>query len=134
MAEKSIFTKIIEGEIPSHKIYEDDIVLAFLDIYPAVSGQTVIVSKKQVPTVWELSEVEYRGLLNAAKKIAAHYKKVLGTKYVGLKIEGVDVAHAHVKIYPFNTVEEYNAKQDMDAEPDHTALAAMADKLKMKDE
>lgn len=133
MAEKSIFTRIIEGEIPSHKIYEDDKTLAFLDIFPAVAGHTVVVPKKQVEFVWDLGDEEYQALMETTKKVAKHLREKLGTKFVGTKIEGVEVPHAHVKVYPFNTVDEYNARQDTSSEPDHAKLAEMAKKLTMED-
>lgn len=126
----SIFTKIINGEIPSHKIYETDKVLAFLDIFPVVTGQTVVIPKKQIEFVWDLDDKEYQALMQATKQVAQRLRDVLGTAYVGEKIEGVEVPHAHVKLYPFNTVEEYNAKQDTSKEPDHEALAKLAEKLK----
>lgn len=129
MTEDSIFTKIIKGEIPCHKVYEDDHTLAFLDIYPVVPGQTLVIPKHQVEFVWDLSEEDYQALMASAKKVALRLREVLGTKFVGEKIEGVDVPHAHVKLYPFNAVEEYLAKPDMSVEPDHTALAAMASRL-----
>lgn len=132
MAEKSIFTKIIEGEIPSHKIYEDDKTLAFLDIFPAVPGHTVVVPKTQVEFVWDLGDDDYQALMETTKKVARHLREKLNTKYVGTKIEGTEVPHAHVKVYPFNTVAEYNAKQDTSAEPDHTQLVEMAQKLRLE--
>lgn len=131
MAEPTIFTKIINGEIPSHKIYEDDLTLAFLDIYPAVSGQTVVIPKKQVEFVWDLGGEDYQALMGTTKKVAQRLRDVIGTRFVGEKIEGVDIPHAHVKLYPFNTVEEYNAKQDMSAEPNHDELAKIAAKLRI---
>lgn len=127
--EDSIFTKIIKGEISCHKIYEDENTFAFLDIYPAVSGQVVVVPKKQMEFVWDLDEVDYQALMRTTKQVAKQLKLILGTKYVGVKIEGVDVPHAHVKLYPFNTVAEYNAAQDMSTDPDHVALSEMASKL-----
>lgn len=132
MAEESVFTKIIKGEIPSYKVYEDDKTLAFLDIYPAVVGQTVVVPKIQLEFVWDLDDEYYQALMSATKKVSIHLRNKLGTKFVGTRIEGVDVPHAHVKIYPFNTINEYNAKQNMSAEPDHTVLAEMAKKLTME--
>lgn len=133
MAEKSIFTKIIEGEIPSHKIYEDDKTLAFLDIFPAVPGHTVVVPKTQVEFVWDLEDDDYRALMATTKKVARHLRGKLGTKFVGTRVEGVEVPHAHVKIYPFNTIDEYNAKQDTSGEPDHTKLAELAKQLRMEE-
>ncbi len=132
MQQDSIFTKIIKGEIPSHKIYEDDKTLAFLDIYPAVQGQAVVIPKVQVEFVWDLTDEDYQALMETTKKIAQQLKRKLGTAFVGTKIEGTEVPHAHVKVYPFNTVAEYNARQNTSVEPDHAALAEMADKLKME--
>ncbi len=133
MNQDTIFTKIIKGEIPSHKIYEDDQTLAFLDIYPAVTGQTVVIPKKQIEFVWDLEDPDYQALMVASKKVALRLREVLGVKYVGQKIEGVDVPHAHVKLYPFNTVTEYNTRQDMSIEPNHTELAKLAEKLSVKE-
>ena len=79
MAEKSIFTRIIDGDIPSHKIYEDDKTLAFLDIFPAVPGHTVIVPKTQVEFVWDLSDDYYQALMATTKKVAKHLQVTLGT-------------------------------------------------------
>jgi histidine triad (HIT) family protein len=132
MTEDSVFTKIIKGEIPSHKVYEDDKTIAFLDIYPAVEGQTVVTVKNQVEFVWDLPDSDYQALMATVKKVSIRLREVLGTKYVGTRIEGVDVAHAHVKLYPFNTVAEYNTQQDMNQEPNHAKLAELADKLRLE--
>lgn len=125
----SIFTKIIRGEIPCHKVYEDDLTLAFLDIHPVQPGHVLVIPKKQIEFVWDLPDEDYRSVMDTSKKVAKRLRQVLGVKYVGEKIIGVDVPHAHVQIIPFNTVEEYKTPQDMDAEPDHSALAEMAKKL-----
>jgi histidine triad (HIT) family protein len=125
----SIFTKIIKGEIPSHKIYEDDKVLAFLDIHPAAPGHTLVIPKKQVEFVWDLEDEDYQAVMLAAKKVALRLRSVLGTAYVGERVVGVDVPHAHVQLIPFNSVDEYKAHQDMDGEPDYAALAELANKL-----
>jgi histidine triad (HIT) family protein len=125
----SIFTKIIKGEIPCHKIYEDDKVLAFLDIHPVVTGHTLVISKKQIEFVWDLPVEDYQAVMATVKKIALRLREVLGTKYVGERIVGVDVPHAHVQLIPFNTVEEYKAPQDMSSEPNHGTLAKLAAQL-----
>lgn len=125
----SIFTKIIKGEIPCHKIYEDDKTLAFLDIYPIVTGQAVVIPKKQIEFVWDLDDEDYQAVMDTARKVAKRLREMLGTRYVGVKIEGVEVPHAHVKIYPFNTVAEYTKPQDTNSEPDHAALTDLAKKL-----
>ena len=125
----SIFTRIIKGEIPCHKVYEDDLVLAFLDIHPVQPGHTLVIPKKQIEFVWDLPAEDYRAVMDAAKMLALRLREVLGTRYVGEQIVGVDVPHAHVQLIPFNTPEEFKAPQDMEAEPDHDALAVLAGKL-----
>ncbi|HET7060369.1 MAG TPA: HIT domain-containing protein [Candidatus Saccharimonadales bacterium] len=125
----TIFTKIIKGEIPCHKLYEDAATLAFLDIHPVQPGHTLIIPKKQIEFVWDLPAEDYQKLMATTLKIAKQLRAKLGTKYVGERIVGVDVPHAHVQLIPFNTVDEFKASQDMEGDPDHTALAQMAKKL-----
>jgi histidine triad (HIT) family protein len=127
--EDSIFTKIIKGEIPAHKIYEDDKTLAFLDIHPIQAGHTLVIPKKQIEFVWDLPDEEYQAVMATAKKVALHIRKTLGVNYVGEQVIGVDVPHAHVQLIPFNTPAQYHARQDMDAEPDQAALAEIAKTL-----
>ncbi len=125
----SIFTKIVKGEIPAHKIYEDELTLAFLDIHPAQLGHTLVIPKKQIEFVWDLSDEDYVAVMATAKKVALRLREVLGTEYVGERIVGVDVPNAHIQLIPFNTVNELKKPQDMAAEPDHVALAKLAEKL-----
>ncbi len=125
----SIFTKIIKGEIPCHKVYEDDKTMAFLDIHPVQPGHTLVIPKKQIEFVWDLEDEDYRALMETTKKVAIRIREVLGVRYVGQRIVGVDVPHAHVQLIPFNLVSEFKAQQDMQAEPDHPVLAEMAKKL-----
>ena len=127
--EDSIFTKIIKGEIPCHKVYEDALTLAFLDIHPVQPGHTLVIPKKQVEFVWDLPDDDYAAVMLAAKKVAKRLREVLGTRYVGERIVGVDVPHAHVQLIPFNTVAEYVKPQDTASEPDHAALAELAKRL-----
>ncbi len=125
----SIFTKIINGEIPSHKVYEDDSTLAFLDIHPVQPGHTLIVPKKQVEFIWDLADEDYQALMATVKKVARRLREVLKAPYIGEQIVGIDVPHAHVHLIPFSTTGEFRNIPDMDAEPDHEALAEMAKKL-----
>jgi len=127
--EASIFTKIINGDIPSHKIYEDEHVYAFLDIHPIAPGHTLVVPKQQVEFVWDLDDVTYGQLQAAVKKLALHLRETLDVPYVGEQIIGVDVPHAHIHLVPFTEVSEYRNHPDPTAEPDHQALADMAAKL-----
>jgi histidine triad (HIT) family protein len=125
----TIFTKIINGEIPCHKVYEDGKTLAFLDIHPVQPGHVLVIPKKQVEFIWDLSDEDYQAVMATAKKVALRLRETLGVKYIGERIVGVDVPHAHVQLIPFDTVEEFRAPQDSSTEPDHEALAEMAEKL-----
>lgn len=128
--EPSVFTKVINGEIPSHKVYEDDLTLAFLDIHPVQPGHTLVIPKKQIEFVWDLSDEDYQAVMATTKKVALRLREVLGAKYIGERIVGVDVPHAHVQLIPFNTVAEYIAPQDMADEPNHAVLAETAERLR----
>ena len=129
--EESIFTKIIKGKIPAHKIYEDDKTLAFLDIHPVQPGMSLVVTKRQVEDFTQLTDEEFASLMTTVKKVALRLKQAFpDKKRVGIQIEGLDVPHVHVKLLPINTGEEFRTKPDMNAEPDHKTLAEMAEKLK----
>lgn len=125
----SIFTKIINGDIPSHKIYEDETVFAFLDIHPINPGHTLVVPKQQVEFLWDLEDETYQKLMLSAKKIATHMRTALAVEYVGMQVIGVDVPHAHLHLIPFNDVSEYHNVPDNSVAPNHGALAAIARKL-----
>ena len=125
----SIFTKIIKGEIPSHKIYEDDKTLAFLDIHPVSLGHTLVIPKKQTDHLWDLDDEDYQAVMASSKKVANHIKNILNVERVGVKVVGVDVPHAHVHLIPFDQTSQFNSPQDLHSEPDHDALATLAKKL-----
>lgn len=125
----SIFTKIIKGEIPCHKIYEDDKTFAFLDIHPSVEGHTLVIPKTQVEFLWDLKDDDYKAVMATTKKLALHLRQTLGVPYVGVKVIGVDVPHAHVHLIPFADSREFGQHADMAAEPDHAMLAETAKKL-----
>jgi len=125
----SIFTKIIKGEIPCHKVYEDERTLAFLDIHPTQLGHTLVIPKVQVEQIWDLDTSEYQALLETCKKVGLHLRETMKTKRVGVQVMGLDVPHVHVHLVPFDTIDEYYHRPDMSAEPDHAALAEIAQKL-----
>lgn len=125
----SIFTKIIKGEIPCHKIYEDEQVIAFLDIHPVQLGHVLVVPKIQVEHFEELDEEMYSHLFLVVKKIAKRVKHMLGVNRACLKIEGFEVPHAHIHVIPCNEAKDFYAKQQADLEPDHAALAQVAESL-----
>jgi len=129
--EPSIFTRIIRGEIPAHKIYEDERTLAFLDIHPARPGHTLVVPKAQVDRLEDLEDADYMALMDTVRKVMKRVVEVYGPDYRAcLKLEGFDVPHAHVHIVPCRNAADFWTRQSMDDEPDPEALAAEADKLK----
>lgn len=127
--EDSIFTRIINGEIPCHKIYEDGRVLAFLDIHPITPGHMLVIPKQQIEFLWDLDDDLYQHLMAVVKKLGNHARNVMRTEFVGVQVVGVDVLHTHVHIIPFNDVSEYHNVPDMSANPNHGALTAVAKKL-----
>lgn len=122
----SVFTKIINGEIPSHKVYEDDLTFAFLTIEPTQPGQVLVIPKKQIDQLWDLSDEDYQAVMATAKKIAKKMRDALAVKRVGVRIIGEEVPHAHVHLIPFNTVEDFYQKTYTASDAE---LAEMAAKL-----
>ncbi|HEX9595104.1 MAG TPA: HIT family protein [Candidatus Saccharimonadales bacterium] len=129
--EDCIFCKIAAGEVPSHKIYEDEDVLAFLDIYPAVEGFTVVIPKKHSSFIWDMGDADYVKLMSSVKKVGTRIREVLQPKRVGIHVEGLHVEHAHVKVFGFSTPEEFHAEGDMNREPEHDKLSKIAESLRI---
>jgi histidine triad (HIT) family protein len=127
--EDSVFTKIVKGEIPCHKVYEDELTLAFLDIHPLQTGHALVIPKQQIEFVWDLPADLYAAVMETTQKVALRLREVLPYPYVHMRVIGIDVPHAHVQLIPFTNAAELQAKQDMTTEPDHAALAALAEKL-----
>ena len=128
--EDSIFTKIITGAIPSHKVYEDALTVAFLDIHPVQSGHVLVVPKKQIDHFDDLADEDYQAVWQTVKKIAKAQKKAFNPDRVGVQVVGLDVPHAHIHVIPFNSLDEYRNVPNMNAEPNHEELAVVANKIK----
>jgi histidine triad (HIT) family protein len=126
--EATLFTKIINKEIPAHIVYEDDKTLAFLDIFPIVRGHTLVIPKKQVENIWDLADEDYQAVMATVKKVALRLDRVLSPSKVGLKVMGTDVPHAHVHVIPFNTPEEFHVTANHN-ETDHSELERLAKEL-----
>ena len=125
----SIFTKIIKGEIPCHKIYEDEHTFAFLDIHPLNAGHTLLIPKTQVDSLWDLPDQDYAHIWQVAKKIQQRIQDLMQPPRVGVVVEGFGVPHAHIHIMPLYHGEDIKKHQDLSANPDHAALAELAKKL-----
>ncbi|SDM80736.1 HIT family protein [Siphonobacter aquaeclarae] len=104
----SIFTRIIQGEIPCHKVAEDDRYLAFLDISPLTEGHTLVIPKKEVDYVFDLDDATLSGLILFAKKIAPAIQKACPCVRLGVSVIGLEVPHAHVHLIPMNSMRDVN--------------------------
>jgi histidine triad (HIT) family protein len=102
----SIFTKIINGEIPAYKIAEDDNYLAFLDVNPNAKGHTLCIPKQEINKLFDIEEDQYLGLMAFARKVAIALEKTVPCKRVGMAVIGLEVPHAHVHLIPLNEMDE----------------------------
>lgn len=99
----SLFTKIVNGEIPAWKVAEDENYLAFLDISPVAKGHTLVIPKQEVDYLFDLDDETYTGLLLFAKKVAHGLKKAIPCKKVGVLVLGLEVSHAHIHLVPMQS-------------------------------
>jgi histidine triad (HIT) family protein len=100
----SIFTKIVNGEIPCYKVAEDDQFLAFLDIGPLAKGHTLVIPKKEIDYLFSIDDALYADLFLFAKKVALAIEQVVPCQRIGVAVLGLEVAHAHIHLVPINTV------------------------------
>jgi histidine triad (HIT) family protein len=108
----SIFTKIINGEIPCYKIAEDTNFFAFLDINPIAKGHTLVVPKKEVDYIFDLDKDLYNGLFSFAQKVAKAIGEVITCKKVGITVIGLEVQHAHIHLVPINDIYDIDFKKE----------------------
>ena len=104
----SVFTKIINGEIPCYKIAEDDRYFAFLDINPLREGHTLVVPKKETDYIFDLDDDTFAGMMVFSKKIASALKAAIPCARIGVAILGLEVPHAHIHLVPMNSMEDVN--------------------------
>lgn len=104
----SIFSKIVAGDIPAHKVAETADYLAFLDISPLVYGHVLVIPKKEVDYIFDLDDDLYQGLMLFAKKVSEGIKKAFPCDRVGVAVIGFEVPHAHVHLIPINTMNDMN--------------------------
>lgn len=107
----SIFTKIINGEIPSYKVAEDEKYYAFLDIYPIAKGHTLVIPKIEVDYIFDIEDQLYQGLFLFAKQVAKAIDKVVECERMGITVLGLEVPHAHIHVVPINTVYDIDFKK-----------------------
>ncbi len=102
----SIFTKIINGGIPSYKIAEDENYLAFLDVNPNAKGHTLCIPKEEIDKIFDMEEEQYLGLMKFSRKVAKALEKTVPCKRVGMAVIGLEVPHTHVHLIPLNEMDE----------------------------
>lgn len=123
----------VKGELPCHKIYEDELTIAFLTIGPMIEGHTLVVPKKQVDDFEKLPDEDYQSLFQTVKLVSNRIKEVYGSKKAIINIMGFEVPHAHVHIMPANSEEEYfNAIENRHnlPKPSNDQLISVAERLK----
>ena len=123
-----LFCKIIKGDVPSYKIWEDENFFAFLDINPINSGHTILVLKKHLDYIFDLEESLYLEIFKTAKKLSEPLKRAVGAKRIALAIEGFLVPHAHIHLVPVNKVNDLDPNRAKKASPEE--LSEMMERIK----
>jgi histidine triad (HIT) family protein len=126
--EDCLFCKIIKGEIPSYKIWEDKNFFAFLDINPINPGHTILVPKKHLDYIFNLEEPLYSEIFKTAQKLSEPLKRAVGAKRVALAIEGFAISHIHIHLIPVNKVNDLDPNRARKANPEE--LSKIAYKIK----
>lgn len=125
----SLFSRIASGEIPSHKVAENDQFLAFLDVFPLVEGHVLVIPKKEVDYIFDLDDELYTGLQLFAKQVSKAIKKVIPCKRIGVAVIGLEVPHAHIHLVPLNTIGDINFSREK-MKPSQEELAGTAKKIR----
>ena len=102
----SIFTKIVNGEIPSYKIAEDENYLAFLDVNPNATGHTLCIPKQEINKIFDMEEDLYLGLMKFSRKVAKAVEKTVECKRIGVAVVGLEVPHVHVHLIPLHDMDD----------------------------
>lgn len=125
----TIFTRIINREIPGYIVAEDEHYIAFLDIMPLTMGHTLVVPKQEVDYIFDLDDEVLAGLHVFSKKVAHAIKKAVTCTRIGVAVIGLEVPHVHVHLVPMNTMDDLNFTRSK-LKPDKEALAAIAEKIR----
>lgn len=125
----SIFTRIINREIPGHIVAENEKFIAFLDVMPLVHGHVLVVPKQETDYIFDLDDETLAGLHVFAKKVAVAQKKAVPCKRIGIAVIGLEVPHTHVHLVPMNSVGDINFTQPK-LKPSQEELAAVAEKIR----
>ena len=108
----SLFSKIVNGDIPAYRVAEDEFHLAFLDIYPLAYGHVLVIPKKQIDYIFDMDYDEYLSLFRFAKKVAKAMDDVIFCERIGIAVIGLEVPHVHIHLVPLNNVSDINFEKD----------------------
>ena len=108
----TLFTRIINGEIPSYKIAENELFIAFLDILPVAKGHALVVPKKEIDYIFDLPNEELQALNLFAKEVARKIQAVIPCKKIGISVIGLEVPHAHMHLIPINHIHDMNFEKE----------------------
>lgn len=125
----SIFTKIVNGEIPCYKIFENEKFLAFLDAFPLVIGHILVIPKKETDYIFDMDDIALAEMVVFAKFVAKGQKKAVKCKRIGVAVIGLEVPHAHIHLVPMNTSNDLNFTQPK-LKPSQDELITMAQKIR----
>ena len=121
----SIFTKIVNGEIPCYKVDEDDNFLAFLDVNPNATGHTLCIPKQEIDKLFDLDDELYIGLMKFSKKVATALEKTVPCKRIGMSVIGLEVPHAHIHLIPLNEMEDIRFQKKITLSKEEFAALAL---------
>lgn len=124
----SIFSRIVAGEIPCHKIAENEKYLAFLDVFPCSKGHTLVIPKQEIDYLFDMEDEHYLGLMAFAKSIEPAIRKAIPCKRIGVAVIGLEVPHAHVHLIPINSLSDMNFNSKLKLSQDE--LAEIAERIK----
>jgi histidine triad (HIT) family protein len=124
----SIFTKIVQGEIPCYKIAENKNFLAFLDVFPLAKGHVLVIPKKETDYIFDIEDEEYRNFWSFTKEVSKAIKKTMHCERVGIAVIGLEVPHAHIHLIPLQSVEDINFTRPK-LKVEATEMTAIADKI-----
>lgn len=125
----SIFTKIINGEVPCHKIAETQNFLAFLDVFPLVKGHVLVIPKKETDYIFDIEDANLSQMMVFAKQVAKAVNRAIPCKRIGLAVIGLEVPHAHIHLVPMNTVADINFERPK-MKISNEELAEIAEKIR----
>jgi len=122
----SIFTKIVNGEIPAYKVAEDDNYLAFLDVNPNAKGHTLCIPKREIDKIFDIDEDLYTGLMQFARRVAIGLEKAIPCKRIGMAVVGLEVPHAHVHLIPLQHMDDMRFEKKVKLTPEEFESVAAA--------